>query len=51
MALSISTPAAVVSSRAPVWGASHVLPEVVVVDTRFKSCPRVGGILTFPPPP
>ena len=34
-----------VSSRAPVWGASQVLQFVVDHATRFKSCPRVGGIL------
>ena len=34
-----------VSSRAPVWGASRVKNARRTVSHRFKSCPRVGGIL------
>ena len=34
----------VVSSRAPVWGASLQLYGVRAVRVSFKSCPRVGGI-------
>ena len=34
----------VVSSRAPVWGASDLLVFCNPRDKSFKSCPRVGGI-------
>ena len=37
-------PSSYVSSRAPVWGASHVPVQAVAVRVGFKSCPRVGGI-------
>ena len=33
-----------VSSRAPVWGASGLPCSSLFSTTRFKSCPRVGGI-------
>ena len=36
-----------VSSRAPVWGASKSVLLMVRVGTGFKSCPRVGGICNF----
>ena len=37
----------IVSSRAPVWGASNRGQADRVAGGRFKSCPRVGGILIF----
>ena len=37
-------PAQVVSSRAPVWGASRPYHRAWPKLSRFKSCPRVGGI-------
>ena len=33
-----------VSSRAPVWGASRKAGGSLLPASRFKSCPRVGGI-------
>ena len=33
-----------VSSRAPVWGASHARRDENRRRQGFKSCPRVGGI-------
>ena len=37
-----------VSSRAPVWGASWWGGRCICRLARFKSCPRVGGILQIP---
>ena len=40
---------AVVSSRAPVWGASRSQATEKLVTESFKSCPRVGGIIPASP--
>ena len=37
----------IVSSRAPVWGASFIHHSNLSFNISFKSCPRVGGICNF----